>query len=314
MSSGNTKISFIIPAHNEQDFIGPCLDSILKEIDHSRCESEILVINNASTDNTRSTALLFPGVNVIDELRKGAVYARQTGFLLAVGDYVVSVDADSILPKNWIKTALQEFSKEPNLVAVSGPLEYHDASSRLNRATKWFYVLGFGTYFVNRFILRTGSILQGGAFMVKRSALEKIGFGYSSNFEFWGDDIDLARRLCEVGDVKFTNKLKFTTSARRIVAEGAITMGTRYSINALSATFLKKPYSTEYKDIRQKPTTPARSSFWKTNRSKYLAVMILIMLFFAGVAMVSASNQDVRSQAKEISAKIVGLYHKVGQN
>ncbi len=250
MNLKKTKLSFIIPAHNEAAYIGRCLQSILAEIKLGQYNAEVIVINNTSTDKTRDIAQSFNDVKVVDEPRKGAVYARQTGFKVAVGDYIISIDADSRIPAGWVQTALQEFAEQKTLVAASGPVEYYDASPALNRAVRWFYIIGFGSYLVNRFVLQVGSILQGGAFIVKRSALEKIGHRYSANFEFWGDDIDLARRLCEIGDVKFTYKLKFATSGRRVIAEGPIIMGTRYSMNALSATFLKKPYTKHYIDVR----------------------------------------------------------------
>ena len=66
-----------------------------------------------------------------------------------------------------------------------------------------FYVMGYGFYMLNRFVLRVGSMLQGGNFVVRRAALEEIG-GYNPLFSFYGEDTDLARRLNAVGEVKFT--------------------------------------------------------------------------------------------------------------
>lgn len=73
------KISFIIPAYNEEKYIGQCLESILlevKDIDH---DYEIIVVNNASLDNTKKEAKKFGGVKVFDESRKGTNFARQKG-------------------------------------------------------------------------------------------------------------------------------------------------------------------------------------------------------------------------------------------
>ncbi len=51
----------------------------------------------------------------------------------------------------------------------------------------------YRTYVILRFIARTGSMLQGGNFVVTREALEKIG-GYDTSIAFYGEDADVARR------------------------------------------------------------------------------------------------------------------------
>ncbi|MDP2946111.1 MAG: galactosyltransferase-related protein, partial [bacterium] len=100
-------------------------------------------------------------------------------------------------------------------------------------------------------IFRVGSMIQGGNFVVKRSALQKIG-GYNSEFDFWGEDSDIARRLHSIGDVKFTFNLPIYASGRRIVAEGAPIIAWRYGINYFWTIFFKKPFTKTYLDVRPK--------------------------------------------------------------
>ena len=47
------KLSFVIPAYNEETCIGDCIESIAREIEGSPRDVEIIVVNNASTDATR---------------------------------------------------------------------------------------------------------------------------------------------------------------------------------------------------------------------------------------------------------------------
>ena len=63
------KISVIVCAHNEARYLSACLHSLLAQ---SRLPDEILVINNASTDETRAVALRVPSVQVVDEPRERA--------------------------------------------------------------------------------------------------------------------------------------------------------------------------------------------------------------------------------------------------
>ena len=70
------RLSVIVCAHNEARFLPACLHSLLAQ---TRVPDEILVVNNASTDETRAVAQQIPHVRVVDEPRKGLVVARETG-------------------------------------------------------------------------------------------------------------------------------------------------------------------------------------------------------------------------------------------
>lgn len=243
------KLSFIIPAFNEEKNIGKCLKSIIAQKKISQEEIEIIVVNNASTDATGSIAASFPEVTIVNEPEKGLVKARNAGFLASTGDLIANVDADTILTSNWINLVFKEFKKNPKLVALSGPFIYYDLSWLINFGVRSFYYVGYSTYLVNRFILNVGSMLQGGNFIVKRSALEQIG-GFNTSIDFYGEDTDIARRLHAVGPVKFTFSLPLYTTGRRLKAEGVFRMAARYALNYFWITFFKKPYTQKSIDIR----------------------------------------------------------------
>lgn len=244
------RLSFVIPAYNEEAYIGKCLDSIFRELRDGNHEVEIIVVNNASTDRTKEIASKYKGVKVVDEPRKGLVRARQAGFLASTGDLIANVDADAMLTQGWIKTVFAEFSKNPKLVALSGPFVYYDLPKWINFFVKTLhYPISFLAYLVGRFILRKSAVLQGGNFVVRRDALEKIG-GYNTNIEFYGEDTDIAVRMSKVGAVKFTYSLPMYASGRRIAEEGVFTMGIRYGANYLSMAIFKKPLSKTSSDIR----------------------------------------------------------------
>ena len=94
-------------------------------------------------------------------------------------------------------------------------------------------------------------MVQGGNFVLRRDALEKIG-GFNTAISFYGEDTDIARRMNQVGEVKFTFDLKMFSSARRLKKEGMLTIAGRYTMNYLWTTFRKKPFTEEYIDIREK--------------------------------------------------------------
>jgi glycosyltransferase involved in cell wall biosynthesis len=243
------RLSFVVPAYNEEAYLPACLESILAQTGELGDAVEIIVVNNASSDRTLQVAMGFKGVRVVDEPRKGLTFARQAGFAASTGELIANVDSDSRLTPGWVQTVLKEFASEPKLVALSGPFIYYDMSPSQRFSVQIFYLIAYLVYAVNRWVLRAGSMVQGGNFVLRRTALEKIG-GFDTSISFYGEDTDIARRMNQVGKVKFTFKLKMLSSARRLKKEGTLRIALRYTINYFWTIFGKTPYTKEYTDIR----------------------------------------------------------------
>ncbi len=245
------KLSFVIPARNEEKRIGHCLDAIMQELDRTLHHSphdeprdrdvEIVVVNNASTDNTKAAVLKYPGVRVVDEPEPGIVKARARGFTSSDGELVANVDADGLLPPGWLERVFTEFERDPRLVCLSGPLVYYDLSAKDQFMTQMFYWLGFTTHLIFRFF-KIGAIVQGGNFIVRRSAWEAAG-GFDTSIDFYGEDTDVGRRIVKHGKVKFSFYLPILSSGRRLVREGVLAIGTRYALNYFWMIFTGHPYT-----------------------------------------------------------------------
>ncbi len=242
------RISFIVPAYNEEKYISKCLMSIEEELERTHCDAEVIVVNNASTDATAEIAREFANVRVVDEVHKGLVYARHAGMKESTGDIVANVDSDTILPEGWLSTVLKEFSNDSQLVALSGPFIYYDLSFRHRLLVKIFYIFGYFAQWVFK-IFGMGAMLQGGNFVIRRVPFEKIG-GFDTSIEFYGEDTDVACRLSRVGKVKWTFCLPMYTSGRRLSQEGVVKTGTRYAINFFHVIFFRKPLTAKHVDVR----------------------------------------------------------------
>lgn len=245
------KLSFVIPAWNEEKYIAQCLESIIKRIKEVDCDVEIIAVNNASMDRTRDIILSYPQVRLIDEPQKGLSQARQAGFLASTGDIIANMDADSILPSGWIEKAVYEFSKNEKLVALSGPYSFYDLPKYMNLAARIFYFPGYVVHLINHHILGKGAMLQGGNFVLRRSALEKIG-GFDVSIKFYGEDTDIARRISKIGKVKFSRSFVMTTSGRRLKKEGMLVAAGKYAINHFWVLLFKKPITKEYAYVGDK--------------------------------------------------------------
>ena len=68
-------VTVVVCAYNEARMLSGCLHSLCAQ---TRPPDEIIVINNASTDDTAAVARRVPGVRVVDEPTKGLVVARET--------------------------------------------------------------------------------------------------------------------------------------------------------------------------------------------------------------------------------------------
>ncbi|MDD6285697.1 glycosyltransferase family 2 protein [Methanosphaera sp.] len=92
------KVSFVIPALNEEGVVGKTIRSIpVKEIEEAGYTVEIIVVNNNSTDNTAQEAS-DAGATVVLEEKRGYGNAYLRGFKEATGDIIIMGDADGTYP------------------------------------------------------------------------------------------------------------------------------------------------------------------------------------------------------------------------
>jgi glycosyltransferase involved in cell wall biosynthesis len=272
------KISFIIPAYNEESYIRHCLDAIIHAIG-GHAGYEIIVVDNNSNDKTcEIVAKEYPAIRLIHEPRRGANRAREAGFVVSKGDLVAFLDADTELSSGWIDRAERAFAKDPNLVCISGPFIYYDLPFAARALVQFFYAGTYLVYLVNNFILRDTSMIQGGTEIVRRDALQKIG-GHDVSLTFYGDDADLARRLRTVGKVRWSFAFAMRSSGRRLAKEGTFTMGWRYAMNYFWITLFHKPFTMTSTEVR---FNDKQTTYQPEHRTKEWAIALgTIILAFA---------------------------------
>jgi glycosyltransferase involved in cell wall biosynthesis len=99
-------LSIVIPAHNEMLRLPATLNEVARFIKTQAYHSEVLVVENASTDNTYDLAMemckTIPQARVLREPVKGKGQAVKCGMLAARGEYCLIFDADLAMPVNEI--------------------------------------------------------------------------------------------------------------------------------------------------------------------------------------------------------------------
>jgi glycosyltransferase involved in cell wall biosynthesis len=233
-------ISVVIPAYNEEAELPECLAAIRAAARRCFHHIEIIIVDNASTDGTRSCAER-EGAFVIAEPRKGISFARQTGYEASKGDIVCCIDADTRMPRDWFYLLLRNF--EDGAVAVSGPSFFYDLPLRYRAMSHIFNLNAYLIYLIN------GTMLQGGNFAVRRDALERAG-GFDTSIEFYGEDTDVARRVARHGKIRWAWDMAMPSSGRRMRTEGIIRTGITYSMNYASVMLSRGPVTITHRDIR----------------------------------------------------------------
>jgi glycosyltransferase involved in cell wall biosynthesis len=118
-SSATPKISAIICTHNRDRYLAKAIDSLLTQT----CDDyEILVIDNASTDNTRQVVepyLSNPRFRYHYEAQVGLSVARNTGSKLSNAPILAYLDDDAIASPQWLQTFIDAYHQDEKL-AISG--------------------------------------------------------------------------------------------------------------------------------------------------------------------------------------------------
>lgn len=198
-------ISVIIPAYNEEKYIGNCLQSIRNQ---KFKDYELIVVDNNSTDNTSKIAVSF-GARVVKEPKQGMTPARERGFREAKADIIARTDADTIVSPNWLKTINDTFKKHPEVIAMTGPwLSSNNIPHEITNSYSYFLSVTLGK-------LMSGHIFLAGPNMALRKSIwEKIKITHSDNKVH--EDMDLACHLAPYGKMVFSKRMKIIFSYRKL--------------------------------------------------------------------------------------------------
>lgn len=197
-----TSISVIIPAHNEEDYLGATLDALDRQ---EYPPHEIVVVANGCTDRTVEEAQ-----GKCDRLvtlsQKNLGVARNLGARMTTGELLLFLDADTVLEPDALRVIAEEFSAGD----ASGTLKGRPDSNRF--AYKLIYRL---KNFINRFVTRNGS---SGVILCWRKHFTQAG-GFDERLEL-RENSELIRRLKRFGGYKFIDATTATTSMRRYERRG----------------------------------------------------------------------------------------------
>ena len=115
--SQDTLVSVIIPSYNHAHYLGSAIQTVL---DQTYKNTEIIVVDDGSTDHTPALCRQYEKLRYIRTERVGPSAARNIGVQYSRGDFLVFLDADDLLYPNAIELNLYYFGLYPDIAFVSG--------------------------------------------------------------------------------------------------------------------------------------------------------------------------------------------------
>ncbi len=220
----NPDVSIIIPVFNKAIYTFNCLESVLKNTQET--SYELIIIDNASTDNTNEILKNIQNITVINNNENlGFIAACNAGSRVAIGEYLVFLNNDTKVTAGWLGKLL-EVAKNSTTVGIVGPkLIYPDGRLQeaggivWNDGTAWNYGIYNNPDKYEYNYLREVDYCSGACLLVKKSLFEKVG-GFDVRYSpAYYEDTDLSFTLRKEG-----YKTMYQPSAEIIHFEG-ITAG-----------------------------------------------------------------------------------------
>lgn len=197
----NIPISFLLPAYNEEKTILRCIESIDRAASNYRGKTEIIVVNDGSTDDTREIAskaimdLKNCSGKVFNIANSGKGFALRYGLARLSGDVVFRIDTDSVLDDKAIGPIMNHF-RDPTVGSVSGVILPLEEKSIWQKITLIDFVFMY-LFYKKEEELVDSIMVQSGAFSIFRmDALLKVGGWLDNRF---GEDGEITFRLGRYG-------------------------------------------------------------------------------------------------------------------
>jgi glycosyltransferase involved in cell wall biosynthesis len=214
-------LSIVIPVYNEENYLKNCLDSIVSQVSQP---DEVIVVDNNSTDASVEIAKSYPFVTILRESQQHQSFAQKTGFNAAKGDIIGRIDADSVLPIDWVQRVKDEFLSDRSLVGLTGSTVPYDVQSKKASVSIFRFYINYASK------LAETRMLWGANCAFRRTAWLEVRDKVLQRPDIW-EDFDLSFCLAGQGKIKCISDLVVPTSFRS--AHKSLISQTRYQYRAV---------------------------------------------------------------------------------
>jgi len=224
-------LSIIIPALNEEKYVGALLESIKKQ---PFTPYEVILADAGSTDKTKEIAANY-GAKVVQGGMPGP--GRNSGAKNAQGDFLLFLDADVVLPDNFLQNAFSEI--EENFYDLATCAIEPDSGLGIDKAIYH----SFSLYM--RLNSLTNPVAAGSCIFITRRLFERIG-GFDSKVTL-AEDFDLVKRASHFRPLHILKSVNVIVSVRRLEKEGRITFVKKALVVGLYRTLFGEIHDNRFK-------------------------------------------------------------------
>ncbi len=210
--------SIIIPARNEKENIKACLDSI-QNINYPPNLYEVIVVDDHSEDDTAAVVKSYHDIRLLqlkDQPASGnQAYKKQAialGISKSSGDYIVTTDADCIVPPDWLRCFDQMIRKQ-HCAFIAAPVTIHNEGGCLQIFESLDFMMLQG---ITAASVHTGihTMSNGANLCYRKSAYETVGGFAETDHIASGDDMLLMQKIKQ----KFPQEISYCGMKEAIVS------------------------------------------------------------------------------------------------
>lgn len=211
------KIAFVILTKNSERTINECLREVSKL--RNNFELEVIIVDGGSTDDTLSIIRNYQGIMNIKLLHdhgKGLGYARDIGWKESSANYVVMLDSDVLVNRNFIIEAIKILERDEKLGGLSAKLKPISLDKgwfgRFQEKNLSIYLHHQHPQYPSEAIA-----LHTACTVFKRSVLEEVG-GFDEFFDLAKEDSDISYRIRKRGyKLAYLNRYAIHLERARII-------------------------------------------------------------------------------------------------
>lgn len=184
--SSTPQLSVAIPAHNEERFIGRCIESVFQSAQQHGTSVEVVVALNRCTDGTQRLAESL-GARCVEEHSKCIAAVRNAAVRGTQGQAVVTIDADSWMQPHTVQAVMAKV---------------HDPRFVGGGSAMWPERWSMGIFITGLMVARrvAGKGISGGMFWFLRDSFEAVN-GFDESLVSV-EDLDFALRLKAWGEAR----------------------------------------------------------------------------------------------------------------
>lgn len=216
-SPADTKFSLVIPFRNEAENL-PLLLNAIHSLKYPTELFEVIFVDDDSEDDSvkiiSKATVHYPNISIVKNERTSnspKKDAISTAINIAKNDWIITTDADCLLPKYWLNS-FNEYIQKTNSSCIAAPVSYIEANSFLNRF-QLLDMLSLQGATIGGFGITKPFLCNGANFAYKKELFNDVNGFEGNSHTASGDDIFLLEKVAK----KYPNQLHYLKSAQAVV-------------------------------------------------------------------------------------------------